>query len=302
MKIGLIGLGKMGIPLAYNAKDQGFEIHVFSNTPEKISSMTAEGIHAFDNLESFINSLGSPRIVWLMIPSGDPVDHLLEKLVPLLSPEDIIIDGGNSYYKDSQQRYHMLKKHHIHFLDVGTSGGIEGARKGACMMIGGDFKVFKSIEPLFQGLSGSAAYGFMGASGSGHYVKMIHNGVEYGMMQAIGEGIQILSAAPYHFDLAEVTRVWQNGSIVAGLLMDMMAQALKADPNLENLKGIVDASGEADWTIQEALDLKVSVPVLAHSLFTRYKSKDQEHMAEKAVAAMRKEFGGHAVVSSKEDV
>lgn len=296
MQLGLIGLGKMGYPLALNGKDHGVEVVVYSENKEKLIAAQVDGLLGFDALEDFVNALLPPRSIWLMIPAGKPVDQMIEKLLPLLHRGDRIIDGGNSQYQESMRRHEALKPHGIDFVDVGTSGGTEGARHGACLMIGSDADLYAQLEPLFLALSGGNGCGRMGPAGSGHYVKMIHNGIEYGMMQALGEGLQILRQCEFGMPLDHVAEVWKKGSIISGLLMDVTANALKKDPELSTLEGIVNASGEADWTIQEAVRLRVSTPVIAASLFTRFKSMDTEKFSEKSLAAMRNEFGGHAVI------
>jgi 6-phosphogluconate dehydrogenase len=297
MQLGIIGMGKMGLPLALNGRDKGLDIVVFTEKEEKRVQLAQEGVAAHASLESFIQALAPPRAVWLMIPAGDPVDAMIARLRPLLVSGDIVIDGGNSRYKDSQRRGEELQQAGIHFLDVGTSGGTEGARNGACMMIGGDEAVYAALEPVFKALSGGMGYGRMGDSGAGHFVKMIHNGIEYGMMQAIAEGLEILRHCPLPLQLDQVTSVWRKGSIVSGLLMDMTAAALGREPDLDSIEGVVAASGEANWTVEEAVLRGVAAPVIATALFTRFKSQDREKYAEKSVAAMRREFGGHAVVT-----
>jgi len=297
MQLGIIGMGKMGLPLALNGRDKGVDVVVFTEKKEKLGQLAREGIAAHGNLESFIRALTPPRVVWLMIPAGEPMDVMIGRLRPLLAAGDIIIDGGNSRYQDSQRRGEELRRNNIHFLDVGTSGGTKGARNGACLMVGGDEAVYARLEPVFTALSGGMGYGRMGEVGAGHFVKMIHNGIEYGMMQAIAEGLEILRHGPLQLKLDQVTEVWRRGSIVSGLLMDMTAAALAREPNLDSLEGIVAASGEANWTVEEAVRRGVAAPVIATALFTRFKSQDREKYAEKSLAAMRREFGGHAVVS-----
>lgn len=297
MQLGIIGMGKMGLPLALNGRDKGLDIVVFTEKEEKRVQLTQEGLAAHSSLESFIQALAPPRAVWLMIPAGEPVDAMIARLRPLLVNGDIVIDGGNSRYTDSQRRGQELQQVGIHFLDVGTSGGTEGARNGACMMIGGEEAVYAGLEPVFKALSGGMGFGRMGDSGAGHFVKMIHNGIEYGMMQAIAEGLEILRHGPLPLQLDQVTSVWCKGSIVSGLLMDMTAAALAREPDLDSIEGVVAASGEANWTVEEAVLRGVAAPVIATALFTRFKSQDREKYAEKSLAAMRREFGGHPVVT-----
>ncbi|ABY92705.1 phosphogluconate dehydrogenase (NAD(+)-dependent, decarboxylating) [Thermoanaerobacter sp. CM-CNRG TB177] len=295
MKVGLIGLGRMGFNLALNMRDHGHEVVVYNRSPEKIKEAEKEGIKGAYTIEDLVKNLERRRIIWLMVPAGDPVDEMIEKLVPLLEEHDIIIDGGNSYYKDTLRRYEMLKEKGIDFVDVGTSGGIEGARHGACTMIGAEDEVFKYIEPLIRDISAENGYLHTGKNGSGHFAKMVHNGIEYGMMQAIGEGFEVLEKSQFDFDLKEVARVWSHGSVIRGWLMELMEKAFEKDPKLSGIKGVMHSSGEGLWTVEEALNLKVPVPVIAQSLFMRYRSEQEDTFAGKVVAALRNEFGGHAV-------
>lgn len=299
MRIGLIGLGKMGYPLALNFKEKNIDIVVYSSNVEKLDNLLKQNIEGFSNLDTFINSFSDTKIIWLMIPSGEAVDEMIMSLIPKLSEGDILIDGGNSNYKDSIKRYNLLKEKGIHFLDVGTSGGVEGARNGACFMVGGDEFIYKKLEHIFKSLSGGRGCDFIGESGAGHYVKMIHNAIEYGMMQAIGEGFQIMNDSDYDIDLYKVSKIWKNGSIVSGLLMNTVAKALEKDKLLDDIDGTVSFSGEADWAVEEALRLKISTPVIVASLFARYKSNDDSDFSEKILSAMRNEFGGHSIKYKK---
>ena len=299
MKIGLIGLGKMGYALALNMKDCGIEVIATNRSHDKVEDIIKEGVKGVYDINALVDAFGDERrVIWLMVPSGAPVDEMIDSLIPLLKFSDIIIDGGNSYYKETVARYEKLKLIGIDYVDVGTSGGISGARNGACLMVGGDREAVDYIEPILEKISIEDGYGYFGASGSGHYVKMIHNGIEYGMMQAIGEGFDILKASQYDLDFERVSKVWSNGSIIEGLLMRLMHEAFREDANLDGIIGRVDASGEADWTLEEAIRLKVSAPVITQSLFARYKSKDDARFSEKAVAALRNQFGGHKVYKS----
>jgi len=300
MQLGLIGMGKMGFPLALNGRDHGLEVTAYSENHEKLQWLKTEGIQGFDSLEGFVAALKPPRAIWLMIPAGKPVDDMIERLTPLLKADDFIIDGGNSKYQDTLRRHQQLNAQSIRFVDVGTSGGTAGARSGACLMIGCDEAGYTQLEPIFLSLSQGKGCGRMGSAGAGHYAKMIHNGIEYGMMQAIGEGLQILRQSEFGFKLDEVTQVWAGGSIISGLLMSVMAEALKKEPDLNSIEGVVSASGEADWTVDEAVRLRVSAPVISASLFARFKSMDIERFSEKSLAAMRGEFGGHAVIHKRE--
>jgi len=299
MKIGLIGLGKMGIPLALNARDHGLDIVVYSTKVEKINELKIDGIPGFSSLDNFVNALEAPRNIWLMVPAGEPTDTTILQLLPYLSKGDRIIDGGNSWYRDSMRRYDELKLRGIHFMDAGTSGGTDGALNGACLMVGGDKIDYAAAEPIFRALSHGNGCAHLGPAGAGHFAKMIHNGIEYGMMQALGEGLSLIRECEFDYELDQVADVWRNGSIISGLLMDVTADALAKDPDLDSLRGIVSTSGEADWTLQESIRLKVATPVIAAALYARYKSQDTEHFTEKSLAAMRREFGGHAVVDSE---
>ncbi|GAU78095.1 decarboxylating 6-phosphogluconate dehydrogenase [Fusibacter sp. 3D3] len=296
MKVGLIGLGKMGYALALNMRDQGVDVHVYNRSKEKVDHIKEEGIHGFYDLNALVSHLDESRkVIWLMVPAGETVDTLIDELIPMLKQSDIIIDGGNSNYKDTKRRYTKLNELGIDYIDVGTSGGISGARFGACLMVGGDPEPVEYISGVLQTLAVKDGYGYFGPSGSGHYVKMVHNGIEYGMMQAIGEGFDILKASEYDFDFELTSKVWSNGSIIEGLLMRLMHEAFMESETLEGIKGIVDASGEADWTVEEALRLKVSAPVITQSLYTRFKSKDEDRFSEKSIAALRNQFGGHKI-------
>lgn len=296
MKIGILGLGKMGYALALNMRDNGIDVLAMNRSVDKVEQIREEGIKGFDNIEDFVKGFKEERkVIWLMVPEGVAVDSNIAALFPYLRENDILIDGGNSNYNDTVRRYKWLKEKGICYVDIGTSGGTEGARNGACLMVGGDEEPVRYIEPSLIKLSTKDGYGYFGASGSGHYVKMIHNGIEYGMMQAIGEGFDILKSSEYNLDFEKVSKVWSNGSIIEGLLMRLMHEAFKENASLEGIAGKVDASGEADWTVQEAIRLRVSAPVITQSLFTRYKSKDEELFSERCVAALRNQFGGHKI-------
>ncbi|MBM7562557.1 phosphogluconate dehydrogenase (NAD(+)-dependent, decarboxylating) [Fusibacter tunisiensis] len=296
MDIGIIGLGKMGYALALNMRDQGYKVVATNRSPEKVDEIAKEGVVGVKSIEELVAAFGEKRkVIWLMVPAGQPVDDMIETLLPMLRERDIVIDGGNSNFNDTVRRHAYLKDKGIAFLDVGTSGGTEGARHGACLMMGGDTEPAEYVAPMLKALAVEGGFGYFGAPGSGHYVKMIHNGIEYGMMQAIGEGFDILKASEFDLDFELVSKVWSNGSIIEGLLMRLMHEAFKSDPNLDEIVGKVDASGEADWTVQESIRLKVSAPVISQSLFTRYKSKDDVRFSEKSVAALRNQFGGHKV-------
>lgn len=301
MNVGLIGSGKMGLPLALNMQEHHHQVSVFVRKESAKEKLNHLKIAAFVDLKEWMASLTSPKIIWMMIPSGHQVDEMIERLRPHLEAGDVLIDGGNSHYKDTLRRHAALEGTGIHYMDIGTSGGIDGARNGACLMVGGDERIFAYLEPLLKDLAMPNGYGYMGASGSGHYVKMIHNGIEYGMMQAIGEGFEVLKHSDYELDLQRVANVWSHGSIIEGLLMRLTASALDKNASLDAIEGIINDSGEGRWTIEEALDLEVAVPTLTQALMTRYKSRDPLKFSEKVVASLRNEFGGHATFPRGKD-
>ncbi|MED4584960.1 phosphogluconate dehydrogenase (NAD(+)-dependent, decarboxylating) [Brevibacillus choshinensis] len=295
MKLAILGLGKMGYNLTLNLLSHEHEVVAYDVEPKRADELGREGATPAYSVEEVIAKLDAPRVVWLMVPAGEIVDELVDKLSHLLSAGDIVIDGGNSHYKQSLERYARLKEKGIRFLDAGTSGGMEGARHGACMMIGGDREAFDHIEPLIRDINVANGYLYAGEAGSGHFLKMIHNGIEYGMMQAIGEGFEVLEKSPYNYDFAEVARVWANGSVIRGWLMDLTERAFRKDANLDEIRGVMHSSGEGKWTLETALDLQAATPVIAMSLLMRYRSLEPDTFHGKVVAALRNEFGGHAV-------
>jgi 6-phosphogluconate dehydrogenase len=295
MEIGLVGLGKMGFNLALNIKSKGHDVVAYDINEKALQSISTHGVRVANSLKSLAESLTSKRVVWLMIPAGELVDKTLETLVPLLSVGDIIIDGGNSNYKDSVRRSAELAAMQINYLDCGTSGGTEGALHGVCAMIGGNRFAFDHCEPLFKDISIENGYLYCGQSGSGHFVKMIHNGIEYGMMQSIAEGFEVMHKSEFRLDLEKVARVWNHGSVVRSWLMELTENALRKDPGLESIKGIMHSSGEGKWTLDTALEKQIATPVIALSLMMRYRSKEEDTFSGKIVAALRNEFGGHAV-------
>lgn len=296
MQIGLIGLGKMGFPLAQNLHDKGFEVVAFDVAEDSRRKIADEGISTAEDLKGLVLKLTAPRVIWLMIPAGEIIDKVLENLTPLLQPDDIVIEGGNSFYKDSIRRYKTLKETGIHFLDCGTSGGVSGARNGVCAMIGGDKAIFDRCESVFKSIAVPNGYLHTGEAGSGHFVKMVHNGIEYGMMQAIAEGFEVYEKSGFNLDFEAIAKLFNQGSVVRGWLMELTANAFEKDPNLDAIKGVMNSSGEGKWTLETALDLGVPTPVMALSLMMRYRSMQEDTFAGKVVAALRNEFGGHAVV------
>jgi 6-phosphogluconate dehydrogenase len=293
MKIGLIGLGKMGFNLALNMQEHGHRVVGYDRDIDKIKDIGKEGLSGAGDLQELVDKLEPRRVIWLMVPAGEPVDGIISELIPLLKPQDVIIDGGNSHYKDTMRRYALLKEKGIELVDVGTSGGVAGARNGVCAMVGADPPTFRYIEPVIHDISLSNGYLHTGRSGSGHFTKMVHNGIEYGMMQAIGEGFEVLHQSEFEMELEEIANLWNHGSVIRSWLMELTKYAFREDPQLENIRGVMHSSGEGLWTVQEALELKVPVPVISAALFSRYRSEQEDSFSGKVVAALRNKFGGH---------
>lgn len=291
----MIGLGKMGYNLTLNLVEHKHEVVAYDVSQEAVKQATKDGAIGATSIQEVVSTLEHPRVIWVMVPSGEITEGVLEELQGTLSEGDMVIDGGNSNYKISVARYQMFKEKGIHFFDVGTSGGMEGARHGACTMIGGDQEAFKHIEPIFKDISVENGYLYAGEAGAGHYLKMIHNGIEYGMMQSIAEGFDILSKSNYDYDYEKVAQVWNNGSVIRSWLMELSQNAFSKDANLDAIKGVMHSSGEGKWTIEESLDLQVAAPVITLSLLMRYRSLEDDTFTGKVVAALRNEFGGHAV-------
>jgi len=298
MDLAIIGLGRMGSNMARRLMRDGHRVVVHNRSPEPIKEMEQEGAVGAYPPASVVDRLAPPRVIWMMIPAGDPVDDMINKLLPLLSPGDVLIDGGNSNWKDSVRRAAAVSERGIHYLDVGTSGGIWGLEVGYCLMIGGEEAAFRIVEPAFKSLAPPDGYRLLGPSGAGHFAKMIHNGIEYGMLQAYAEGFEILESSPYEYDLAGLAALWNRGSVVRSWLLELAERAFKEDPHLESIRGYVEDSGEGRWTVFQAIDQDVPAPVLTLSLMTRFRSRQPDSFAAKVVAALRRQFGGHAVKQS----
>lgn len=296
MELAIIGLGKMGAFMAERLLNEGHKIIAYNRSPDKIKAIEQKGAEGAYSLEEVVKKLRSPRIIWLMVPSGDTVQNTIDSLIPLVSKGDIIIDGGNSYYKDSVKRYNQLKAKEINYLDAGTSGGIWGLKNGYCVMVGGDKNIFDQCEPVFKSLAPVNGYKHIGESGSGHYVKMIHNGIEYGMMQAFAEGFELMHASEYNIDLQGVASLWGKGSVVRSWLLELLDDALKEDKDLKSIKDFVEDSGEGRWTVLDGIEKSIPLPVITDALFTRFRSRQEESYGAKILAALRNEFGGHAIV------
>ncbi len=294
MKIGLIGLGKMGLNLGQNLIDNKHKVVAFDVNRSSVEEMKKYCAQGTSDVKELVASLEKPRVVWIMVPHA-VVDSVIDEMTPLLSVGDIVIEAGNSHYKESIRRYNQLKEVGIHFMDAGTSGGMEGARNGACYMIGGDPEAWSIVEPIFKDTAVENGFIYAGKAGSGHFLKMVHNGIEYGMMAAIGEGFEVLEKSEFDFDYEKVARVWNNGSVIRSWLMELTERAFSKDAKLDEIKGIMHSSGEGKWTVETALDLQAATPVIAMSLLMRYRSLDNDTFTGKVVAALRNEFGGHGV-------
>ncbi|HET7580295.1 MAG TPA: decarboxylating 6-phosphogluconate dehydrogenase [Bacillales bacterium] len=299
MEVGLIGLGKMGFNLGLQMLDKHHQVTAYDVNAEAVKELSEQGATGADSLASLVEKLEAPRTIWLMVPAGKITDQVMNELLPLLGEGDIVIDGGNSHYKETLRHHETFSEHQIYFFDVGTSGGVSGAREGACFMIGGDEQVFSKIEPLFQDLSVENGYYFAGKAGSGHFLKMVHNGIEYGMMAAIGEGFDLLEKSPFDYDYEKVANVWNHGSVIRSWLMELAENAFRKDPSLDEIRGVMHSSGEGKWTVESALDFETAAPVIALSLMMRYRSQEHDTFNGKVVAALRHEFGGHDVEKSE---
>jgi 6-phosphogluconate dehydrogenase len=320
MRLGMVGLGKMGANMTRRLMRGGHEVVVTDLSADNVSKIAGEGAVASASLEDFVSKLGKPRIAWLMVPAGAPTEQTVQALAQRMQAGDILIDGGNSYFKDDVRRAGELKKKGLHYVDVGTSGGVWGLERGYCMMIGGPKEVVQQLDPIFKTLApgrgdiprtpgrekmpGTAEDGYIhsGPSGAGHFVKMVHNGIEYGLMQAYAEGFDIFRNATskevpeelrYDLNLADIAEVWRRGSVVSSWLLDLTAIALAENPTLSEYTGFVQDSGEGRWTIQAAIDEAVPVDVLSAALYTRFRSRQEHTFAEKMLSAMRQKFGGH---------
>ncbi|HZU11002.1 MAG TPA: decarboxylating 6-phosphogluconate dehydrogenase [Pseudacidobacterium sp.] len=303
MELGIIGLGKMGGNMAERLREAGHKIVGFDFNADAVKRLTDAGSVGVSSLEDLVKNLSAPRAIWIMVPSGDPVDQTIAKLEPLMQKGDTFIDGGNSNYKDSQRRYAALKAKGFHFVDVGTSGGVWGLKEGYSMMIGGDKEPVERLRPIFEALAPAKdkGWGHVGPAGAGHFVKMIHNGIEYGMMQAYAEGFSIMQhKAEMDLDLTQIAEIWRYGSVVRSWLLDLTAEALKKNPTLDGLEAYVADSGEGRWTVFEAIDLNVSAPVITESLIRRIRSREENNFTDRMLAIMRNAFGGHAVKTEKQ--
>ena len=299
MRVAMIGLGKMGGNMTARLLKKGHEVVAFDRSSDAVQKAASLGARAARDLEAVVAGLEAPRVVWIMVPAGQPVDDTIETLVPMLAKGDVIIDGGNSKYSDTLRRARALDPRGIEFVDAGTSGGIWGLDNGYCLMVGGSDRAISICEPLFTALSEPGGYAHVGPPGAGHYVKMVHNGIEYGLLQAYAEGYEILHASKdFRLDLGQIAALWNHGSVVRSWLNELAERAFAKDSDLAALKGWIADSGEGRWTVQEATDLDVPAPVLALSLIMRLRSRQDDSFGAKVIAALRNEFGGHAVKTS----
>lgn len=306
MKLGFIGLGKMGSRMVKKLVADGHEVIVWNRSQEKVRELQAEmpSVQSAPSINEMVEQLPTPRIIWSMLPAGDATQSTCNELERLVSPEDIIIDGGNAKFSDTQARFELFEKKNIKFLGIGVSGGVHAQENGYAMMVGGNRMAFEVIRPILESLATPRAdFSYFGPGGAGHFVKMVHNAIEYGMMQAIGEGFEIMEKAPYEYNLLQVAKMWQKGTIISSFLMNRAVDALAKDARLEHIIGDIDANGEAAWALEEAKKEHVSTPVIEASLEVRKQSKKsktvQQTMTAKMVAALRHEFGGHTVVSNE---
>lgn len=297
MKIGFIGLGKMGSNMVLRLLKDRHEVVVYDRSPQAVKDLEKSGAIGSGSVSDLLKQLPQQKIVWFMIPAGAPTIQSIREISTQLSKDDIVIDGGNSYYKNSVLMGQELAKKEIHFLDAGTSGGIWGLEKGYCLMIGGEEGVFKQCEPLFKTLAPKDGYLYVGPSGAGHYVKMIHNGIEYGMLQAYGEGFEIMNASDYNLDFAKISHLWNQGSVVRSWLLELAQDAFGKNAKLSGIESYVEDSGEGRWAVAEAIERDVSAPVITLSLFERLRSREKDCFSAKFIAALRNEFGGHAIKS-----
>ena len=299
MDVAMIGLGRMGANMARRLLRGGHRVVVYNRTFARAEELVAEGAEPVRELADVVAALQAPRVVWLMLPHGETTQAAIDELAPRLEPGDILIDGGNAFFKEDIARGEALAERGLRYLDVGTSGGVWGLEVGYCMMVGGERSAFEHVEPLLRTLAPPGdGYGYMGGHGAGHFVKMVHNGVEYGMMQAYGEGFELLEAAPWELDLGQIAALWNNGSVVRSWLLELAADAFAKSPQLEGIRGYVEDTGEGRWTVEQSIELGVPLPVIALSLYLRFRSRQDDSFSARVLAALRQEFGGHAVKES----
>jgi 6-phosphogluconate dehydrogenase len=295
MELAILGLGRMGGNMVRRLRRDDHRVIAYNRSPGPVQEAERDGAIGAYTLDEVIDQLSQPRVVWMMVPHGDPVDQMISELLPRLSEGDILIDGGNSNWHRSVERSERVRAAGVNYLDIGVSGGIWGLEIGYCLMIGGDEASFRHVEPAFKTLAPETGYMLVGPNGAGHFSKMIHNGIEYGMMQAYAEGFELMAASPYDYDLKAVSDLWNSGSVIRSWLLELAARAYEADPEMSLIRGYVEDSGEGRWTIEQAIDTAVPAPVLTLALMMRFRSRQEDSYSARVVAALRKEFGGHAV-------
>jgi 6-phosphogluconate dehydrogenase len=295
MQLGFVGLGKMGLNMVTRLVRGGHQIVAFDRSAEAVQRAEGAGARGVSTLDALVGGLTPPRAVWIMVPAGEPTESTVTALGEHLGPDDVVIDGGNTNFHDDVDRAQRLSAKHIHYVDAGTSGGIWGLAEGFCLMVGGELSVCQRLEPIFLTLAPENGYLRVGEHGAGHYVKMIHNGIEYGLMQAYAEGFELMHASPYDIDLSAIASLWMHGSVVRSWLLELTARALAQDPGLGDVQAYVEDSGEGRWTLHEGIERAVPLPVLTAALFTRYRSRETNPFSERLLAALRNQFGGHAV-------
>jgi 6-phosphogluconate dehydrogenase len=295
MDIGFVGLGKMGLNMVTRLQRAGHQVTAYDRSADALANATAAGCIGAASLADLVQRLKAPRAVWIMVPSGPPTEETVQAVTALLAPGDVIIDGGNTRFHDDVRRSKELAAKKLQYIDAGTSGGIWGLKNGYCLMVGGNKEAVDRLAPVFEALAPPNGWAHVGAAGAGHYVKMVHNGIEYSLMQGYAEGFELMSKSEYRLDLSRIADLWLQGSVVRSWLLELAASALKEDPRLEQLKGYVQDSGEGRWMVADAIDKDVPVPTLTAALFTRFRSRQTVSFAEKMLAALRNAFGGHAV-------
>jgi 6-phosphogluconate dehydrogenase len=298
MELGMVGLGKMGGNMTARLQTKGHQVVVYDLNSDAVKAAEETGAEGVSSLEELTGKMGQPRAVWVMVPAGEPTEQTIHELSSVLEPDDTVIDGGNSFYKDTLRRAKELEKKGLHYIDVGVSGGVWGLTEGYGLMVGGPEEIVQRLRPIFETLAPAPDRGWarVGTSGAGHYVKMVHNGIEYGLMQAYAEGFALLRAKEeFNLDLSQIAEAWRYGTVIRSWLLDLTAKALKTDQELVDIAPWVSDSGEGRWTVQESIDLAVPAPVITESLFARFRSRRSENYADRLLAALRREFGGHAV-------
>ena len=295
MQLGFVGLGRMGLNMVTRLVRGGHQIAAYDRSADAVARAATAGAQGVSSLEALVAALTPPRAVWVMVPAGDPTETTVAALSTLLSPDDVIIDGGNTNFHDDVRRAQSLVEKRVHYIDAGTSGGIWGLQEGFCLMVGGEADVCRRLEPIFLTLAPPDGYLRVGDHGAGHYVKMIHNGIEYGLMQAYAEGFELMHESPYKVDVGAIAGLWNHGSVVRSWLLELAARALADDRDLASLTGYVDDSGEGRWTLHEGIDLGIPLPVITAAVYTRFRSRENNPFGERLLAALRNQFGGHAV-------